>query len=123
MTPEQASELAEQIAGRLEVKILDSRNNMGVDTLDALNRGMVDLRNEIKSALLSASKVQPGHVRDENYQLGNNCAGETAAQVANYITSDLRVLLGAYPEVVDKISDSIASAIRESAQAAGREGV
>lgn len=63
-----------------------------------------------------------GRARDDGYQLGNNCAGETAAQVANFITGDLRVLLKAYPEVVDKISDSIANAIREAAQAAcGKE--
>ena len=61
------------------------------------------------------------------YELGSNCAGETAAQVANYLLADLRVYLKhvgvpdtmAAPNIiVDRLSDGIVAALREASHAA-----
>lgn len=51
----------------------------------------------------------------KKYERGMNMAGETAGQVANYMTADLRVVLRDRPEVVDALQESIARALREAA--------
>lgn len=55
------------------------------------------------------------------YELGMNAAGETAGQVANYITADLRVFLGGNPlgtQLLDDLGERIYHALREAAKAA-----
>lgn len=53
------------------------------------------------------------------YELGMNCAGETAGQVANHLVADLRVYLNpGGAALCDVLSGNIFSAIRESASAA-----
>ena len=51
--------------------------------------------------------------------IGTNCAGETAGQVANYLLADLRVFLRASgpgaTTLLDTLDRGIAAAIRESA--------
>lgn len=50
-------EKANQMVGQAEVAILESRNNMGVNTLVAMNNALVKLRSDIALALSDAEKV------------------------------------------------------------------
>lgn len=55
------------------------------------------------------------------YQLGQNSAGETPAQVANYLLADLRIRFrgdNAGQLLCDSLTDSIICALKESAMAA-----
>ena len=58
---------------------------------------------------------------EKTYQLGQNAAGETPSQVANYILADLRIRFrGDHGGqlLCDSLTDSIISALKESAIAA-----
>lgn len=58
MTPKpEHVEKANQMVGQAEVAILESRNNMGVNTLVAMNNALVKLRSDIALALSDAEKV------------------------------------------------------------------
>lgn len=54
------------------------------------------------------------------YELGMNCADETAGQVANYLLADVRIYWSgdSSAKQIDKISDGIMASLRESALAA-----
>lgn len=58
---------------------------------------------------------------EKTYKLGQNVAGETPAQVANYLLADLRIRLRGDNQgqlLCDSLTDSIISALKESAMAA-----
>ena len=57
------------------------------------------------------------------YVAGTNCAGETAAQVANYILADLRAVFGKATlgqKLCDDISNAIIGALKEASEAQRR---
>lgn len=61
------------------------------------------------------------HKNEKSYQLGQNVAGETPAQVANYLLADLRIRFrgdNAGQLLCDSLTDSIICALKESAMAA-----